>query len=155
MYWAPSGRIRGVDGTPQFFWRRIDSAVWAGEVGNLKSTSHSSMNASHVVDEVLYWYACKPWYHWRSYLRIKFHEKKRINSSSRIFYAADKTKVKIAGFELKDALPSNTKDFYRYMGSLTTPPCTENVLWTVFSERKKITTKQASWCFCSKLKQRQ
>ena len=77
------------------------------------------------------------------------------NCSSRIFYADDKTKVKIAGFDLKDALPSNTKDFYRYMGSLTTPPCTENVLWTVFSERKKITTKQASWCFCSKLKQRQ
>jgi hypothetical protein len=41
----------------------------------------------------------------------------------------------ITGQNANALLPSPGKrSFYRYNGSLTTPPCTENVLWTVMDE---------------------
>lgn len=33
-----------------------------------------------------------------------------------------------------DMLPKGSRDFYRYYGSLTTPPCSEGVLWTVLKD---------------------
>ncbi|VDM96725.1 unnamed protein product [Thelazia callipaeda] len=45
----------------------------------------------------------------------------------------------IEGILLKDKLPKNTKTFWRYDGSLTTPPCSEVVTWTIFTEPITIT----------------
>jgi len=35
---------------------------------------------------------------------------------------------------LRHLLPTNTHDYYAYGGSLTTPPCTENVRWVILTQ---------------------
>lgn len=42
----------------------------------------------------------------------------------------------------KNFLPCDTAGFYRYEGSLTTPGCDEVVIWTVFTNKQTLSTKQ-------------
>lgn len=51
----------------------------------------------------------------------------------------------IAPFPLEDLLPSNTNQFFRYQGSLTTPTCNEVVVWTVFTTPIPISSRQVSY----------
>ena len=44
--------------------------------------------------------------------------------------------------KLRNLLPLDTKSFYRYFGSMTTPPCQEAVTWTVFNEKLTISENQ-------------
>ena len=43
---------------------------------------------------------------------------------------------------LLQLLPWNTREFFRYRGSLTTPGCHQAVTWTVFTQPLRVATSQ-------------
>ncbi|XP_075945876.1 carbonic anhydrase 12 [Anarhichas minor] len=51
-------------------------------------------------------------------------------------------KVRVPGFDIRELLPECLDEYYRYDGSLTTPPCYPSVLWTVFRNHVTISHKQ-------------
>lgn len=52
--------------------------------------------------------------------------------------------AKPAGIKIKatDLLPNNTKDYFHYKGSLTTPPCSETVNWYIMSNPLEVSKAQ-------------
>ncbi|XP_056006607.1 carbonic anhydrase 7-like isoform X2 [Ostrea edulis] len=50
--------------------------------------------------------------------------------------------VNLTTFPLAELFPEDLKVYYRYHGSLTTPPCSETVIWTIFKETIKISEDQ-------------
>jgi carbonic anhydrase len=53
------------------------------------------------------------------------------------------SKCGLSADEVKSLMPKN-KDYYKFMGSLTTPPCSEQVKWHVYKTPLTISKKQAS-----------
>uniref|UniRef100_A0A9J7YKP2 Carbonic anhydrase XII n=1 Tax=Cyprinus carpio carpio TaxID=630221 RepID=A0A9J7YKP2_CYPCA len=51
-------------------------------------------------------------------------------------------KIQVPAFNIHALLPSHLDEYYRYDGSLTTPPCYPSVLWTVFRRPVTISQKQ-------------
>ncbi|KAM4618241.1 carbonic anhydrase 12 [Polymixia lowei] len=51
-------------------------------------------------------------------------------------------RVQVPGFNIRGLLPARLDEYYRYDGSLTTPPCYPSVLWTVFRNPVTISHKQ-------------
>uniref|UniRef100_A0AAY4DHL5 Carbonic anhydrase n=2 Tax=Denticeps clupeoides TaxID=299321 RepID=A0AAY4DHL5_9TELE len=51
-------------------------------------------------------------------------------------------KVQIAAFNIRELLPDGLHEYYRYDGSLTTPPCYPSVLWTVFKNPVTVSRQQ-------------
>ncbi|XP_052072583.1 carbonic anhydrase 7-like isoform X1 [Mytilus californianus] len=50
--------------------------------------------------------------------------------------------VEIQAFPLRSLFPRSTDVFYRYYGGMTTPPCYESVIWTIFQEHIRISERQ-------------
>uniref|UniRef100_H3CRJ6 carbonic anhydrase n=1 Tax=Tetraodon nigroviridis TaxID=99883 RepID=H3CRJ6_TETNG len=63
-----------------------------------------------------------------------------LNYLSRVRHA-DQT-VYIPAFDIRSLLPRDLRRYYRYNGSLTTPPCHQGVTWTLFHERVQISKAQ-------------
>ncbi|XP_034410234.1 carbonic anhydrase 14 [Cyclopterus lumpus] len=63
-----------------------------------------------------------------------------LNYLSRIRHADQK--VFIPAFDIQSLLPKDLGRYYRYNGSLTTPPCSQSVIWTLFNERVHISKAQ-------------
>uniref|UniRef100_A0A3Q3G257 Carbonic anhydrase 6 n=1 Tax=Labrus bergylta TaxID=56723 RepID=A0A3Q3G257_9LABR len=53
-----------------------------------------------------------------------------ISNLDKIKYAGQS--MNISSINVRAMLPENLNHFFRYQGSLTTPPCYESILWTVF-----------------------
>ncbi|KAL6093901.1 hypothetical protein STEG23_026398 [Scotinomys teguina] len=58
-------------------------------------------------------------------------------------------KIEIPGLDVSALLPSDLSHYYRYEGSLTTPPCSQGVIWTVFNQTVKLSAKQLHTLFVS------
>ncbi|XP_054858166.1 carbonic anhydrase 12 isoform X2 [Eublepharis macularius] len=48
----------------------------------------------------------------------------------------------ISAFNVQELLPDRLDEYYRYEGSLTTPPCYPSVLWTVFRKPVQVSQEQ-------------
>nr|XP_029521240.1 LOW QUALITY PROTEIN: carbonic anhydrase 6-like [Oncorhynchus nerka] len=53
-----------------------------------------------------------------------------ISNLGKVKYAGQS--MNISTLDVRSMLPENLNHFFRYQGSLTTPPCYESILWTVF-----------------------
>lgn len=61
-------------------------------------------------------------------------------------YVSPGQQVLIPGFNIEELLPESPGEYYRYEGSLTTPPCYPTVLWTVFRNPVQISQEQVTTC---------
>ncbi|CDQ70000.1 unnamed protein product [Oncorhynchus mykiss] len=56
----------------------------------------------------------------------------------------EESNTEIPAFNVRHLLPNKLERFYRYNGSLTTPPCFQTVNWTMFNDTITVSRRQVS-----------
>ncbi|RWR99892.1 hypothetical protein B4U79_12932, partial [Dinothrombium tinctorium] len=75
------------------------------------------------------------------FLKLSYYDNQRLNGMITVLGNIEEAKSKIESyFDVTTVLPFNRKRFFRYSGSLTTPPCSENVNWIVFATPIRISS---------------
>lgn len=72
--------------------------------------------------------------------RFNDHFEEIIRHFHQIAHASER--VSLFAIPLKMLIPASLSTYYRYEGSLTTPPCYETVIWTLFHEKIEIAEEQ-------------
>ncbi|MDC0611868.1 carbonic anhydrase family protein [Vibrio sp.] len=56
--------------------------------------------------------------------------------------SVNETQTLATSFDVKEMLPTSVAKYYRFNGSLTTPPCSEGVRWFVIKQHKTLSSDQ-------------
>ncbi|MBN3310855.1 CAH9 anhydrase, partial [Amia calva] len=79
-----------------------------------------------------------------AFIGIGLHENENYENILSVLkdVSIEETDTEIPGFNVRHLLPPNLQRFYRYNGSLTTPPCFQTVNWTIFNDTIRVSRKQ-------------
>lgn len=59
------------------------------------------------------------------------------------------SEIWVPGLDVSALLPSDLSRYFRYEGSLTTPPCAQGVIWTVLNQTVRLSAKQLHTLYSS------
>ncbi|KAK2823580.1 hypothetical protein Q7C36_020180 [Tachysurus vachellii] len=79
-----------------------------------------------------------------AFIGIGLHENKNYERILSVIkdVSSEETDTNIPSFNVRHLLPNSLERFYRYSGSLTTPPCYQSVNWTIFNDTITVSRKQ-------------
>ncbi|KAJ7988202.1 hypothetical protein DPEC_G00321160 [Dallia pectoralis] len=78
------------------------------------------------------------------FIQIGLHENENYEKILAVItdVSIEESNTEIPGFNVRHLLPNKLDRFYRYNGSLTTPPCYQTVNWTIFNDTITVSRKQ-------------